>query len=81
VTIEVAELVTWIVVGLAAGWLASSIMRSRRGLVGNLLLGLIGAFVGGVVFSLFGLGGATNILGSILIATSGAIIILAVVGH
>jgi uncharacterized membrane protein YeaQ/YmgE (transglycosylase-associated protein family) len=78
---EVPGIIAWILIGLAAGWLASQIMRSKRGLVGNLLLGLVGSIVGGVLFTLLGLGGATNILGSVLIATVGAIVIIAVVGR
>jgi len=74
-------LIGWIIVGLIAGWLASTVMGSRRGCLSNLLLGLVGALVGGLLFSLLGLGGATNILGSILIATIGAIIVLAILGR
>jgi uncharacterized membrane protein YeaQ/YmgE (transglycosylase-associated protein family) len=77
--LEVPGIIGWIIVGLVAGWLASMIMGSSRGLISSLLLGLVGAVVGGLVFSLLGLGGASNILGSIVIATVGAIIILAIV--
>ena len=79
--LEVPGIIAWVLVGLVAGYLASSIMHSKRGLLGSTLLGLIGALVGGLVFSLLGVGGATNILGSILIATVGAVIVLAVVGR
>ena len=79
--LEVPELIGWIIVGVVAGWLASTIMGSKRGWVASTILGLIGAIVGGVLFSLLGIGGATNILGSILIATVGAILVLAVVNH
>ena len=78
-TLEIPGIIAWIIVGLAAGWLASTVMGSKRGLLGNLFLGLVGSLVGGFLFSLLGLGGATNILGSILIATVGAIIVLAIV--
>jgi uncharacterized membrane protein YeaQ/YmgE (transglycosylase-associated protein family) len=77
--LEVPWIVGWILVGLVAGWLASSIMGTKRGLLGNLALGLIGAVVGGLLFALLGLGGATTILGSIVIATVGAVLVLAVV--
>jgi uncharacterized membrane protein YeaQ/YmgE (transglycosylase-associated protein family) len=53
-------------------------MGSKRGLMASTLLGLVGAIVGGVLFSLLGLGGASNIIGSILIATVGAVVILAI---
>lgn len=80
-SVEVPGLIGWILVGLAAGYLASLIMGSKRGLVSSLLLGLVGAIVGGVLFSLLGIGGATNILGSIVIATVGAVIVLAIVSR
>jgi uncharacterized membrane protein YeaQ/YmgE (transglycosylase-associated protein family) len=78
-TIEVPWIIGWIIVGLAAGWLASAIMKRKSGLVTNVLLGLVGAIVGGVLFSFLGLEGGRGILGSILIATVGAIVILAIV--
>jgi uncharacterized membrane protein YeaQ/YmgE (transglycosylase-associated protein family) len=78
-TIEVPGIIGWIIVGLVAGWLASSIMKHRGGIIGNILLGLIGSIIGGVLFSLLGLHGGSNILGSILVATVGAILILAIV--
>ncbi len=77
--LEVPGIIGWIIVGLVAGWLAGTIMHSRRGLLGNLALGLIGSLVGGLLFSVLGLGGASNIIGSIVIATVGAVLVLAVV--
>jgi uncharacterized membrane protein YeaQ/YmgE (transglycosylase-associated protein family) len=77
--LEIPSIVGWLLVGLAAGWLASTVMRSKRGILGNLFLGIVGSLVGGFLFSLIGLGGSTNILGSILIATVGAVLILAIV--
>jgi len=77
---DLEEIVIWLVVGVAAGWLASQIMRSKRGLVSYALLGIVGAIVGGFLFSILNLGGATNILGQIVIATIGAVLVLAVVG-
>ena len=77
--LEVPGIIGWLIVGLVAGWLASTIMGRRRALLSSLILGLIGAVVGGLLFSLLGIGGTTNILGSIVIATVGAIVVLAVV--
>jgi uncharacterized membrane protein YeaQ/YmgE (transglycosylase-associated protein family) len=80
--IDLEGIVLWLVVGVVAGWLASHIMKSKRGdLVGYALLGVVGAIVGGFLFSLLNLGGATNLLGQIVVATIGAMIILAIVGH
>jgi uncharacterized membrane protein YeaQ/YmgE (transglycosylase-associated protein family) len=80
-TVEIPGLIAWVLIGLVAGWLASSIMKRGGSMIGNALLGMLGALVGGILFSLIGLGGATNIVGSIVIATVGAVVILAVVGR
>jgi uncharacterized membrane protein YeaQ/YmgE (transglycosylase-associated protein family) len=67
------------IVGIVAGWLAGQIMKGRGfGLVGNLVVGIIGAIVGGVLADSVGLG-ATGLLGALLIATLGAVVLLAVV--
>lgn len=78
---QIEEVVIWLVVGVVAGWLASQIMRSKRGIISYALLGIVGAIVGGFLFSALDIGGATNILGQIVIATVGAVLILAVVGR
>lgn len=54
-TLSAGEIITWIIIGLLSGWGASALLtRSRRGfgLVRNLLIGLVGAFVGGILFNL-----------------------------
>ncbi len=78
-TIQIPGIIAWILIGLAAGWLASTIMKRKGSLITNVLLGLVGSIVGGVLFSLLGLHGGGGLLGSILIATVGAILILAIV--
>ncbi len=78
---QIEEIVIWLVVGVVAGWLASQIMRSKRGLISYALLGIVGAIVSGFVFSVLDLGIASNVLGQIVIATVGAVLILAVVGR
>ena len=73
------SLLAWIVVGLIAGWLAKMISPGpeRGGLLVTLIIGVIGALVGGVLFNYFGRSGATGItLYSILIATVGAVVFL-----
>ena len=73
------SLVAWIVVGLIAGWLAKMISPGpeRGGLLVTLIIGVIGALVGGVLFNYFGRSGATGItLYSILVATVGAVVFL-----
>ena len=73
------SLLAWIVVGLIAGWLAKMISPGpeRGGLLVTLIIGVIGALVGGVLFNYFGRSGATGItLYSILVATVGAVVFL-----
>jgi uncharacterized membrane protein YeaQ/YmgE (transglycosylase-associated protein family) len=71
------EFLWFILIGLAAGWLAGQIMRGGGfGLVGDLIVGVIGALVGGVLFGVLGLA-ATNLVGKLITATVGAIILIA----
>jgi uncharacterized membrane protein YeaQ/YmgE (transglycosylase-associated protein family) len=67
----------FLLIGLAAGWLASQIMKAgSSGLVGNLLMGVIGSFLGGFLFRLIGLA-ATGLIGNLITATVGAIVLIA----
>lgn len=73
------EIVWFIVVGIAAGWIAGVVMKGRGlGLVGNLVVGVVGALVGGFLFRMLGVT-AGGLVGQIVIATAGAIILLALV--
>lgn len=68
----------WIVVGLLAGWLAGKITRGRGfGCIVNVLLGLIGAVIGGWIFTRLGVL-ALGFFGSLAAATVGAILLVAV---
>jgi uncharacterized membrane protein YeaQ/YmgE (transglycosylase-associated protein family) len=71
-------IVAWIVVGLIAGWLAGLVMKGGGyGLVGDLVLGVIGAIVGGWLGSTFlGLGVSGINIESIVVAAVGAIIVV-----
>lgn len=67
-----------LIVGGVAGWLAGQFMKgSGYGLLVNIILGLIGGFVGDLVFGLVGLD-ATNLLGRIICATVGAVLVIVV---
>ncbi len=77
------ELLIFLLVGLVAGWLAGQIMKGKGfGLIGNLIVGVVGTFIGGWVFgalkitALAGLG----IFGQIIAAVIGAIILLWIIG-
>lgn len=66
----------FLLIGLAAGWLAGQIMRGGGfGLIGDLVVGVIGALLGGFLFNLFGLH-AIGLLGNLIMATVGAIVLL-----
>lgn len=66
----------FLLIGLAAGFIAGKIMRgSGFGLLGNLLVGVVGALLGGFLFNLFGLHTAT-LIGELVTATVGAVLLL-----
>lgn len=72
------NLLWFLLIGLAAGWLAGQIMKGGGyGLVGDMIVGVIGAILGGFVFGLLGLA-ATGLLGSLITATVGAILLIAI---
>ena len=72
--------VLWfLLVGLVAGWLAGMLTKgSGFGVLGNMAIGVAGAFIGGFLFRLIGLS-AVSTVGSIVTATIGAVILLVVV--
>jgi uncharacterized membrane protein YeaQ/YmgE (transglycosylase-associated protein family) len=70
--------IAWAVVGLVSGWLAGQVMKgSGYGIVGDLVVGLIGAFVGGFLASFF-VQGAMGFWGSIVVAFLGACLCIAI---
>jgi len=69
-------ILTWIIVGLIAGWLATQILGGRGGLLYNLAVGLVGAIVGGILFDQIGLVVKPGFLGELISATIGAVIFL-----
>ncbi len=71
-------ILSWIIVGLIAGWLAGLVMKGGNGLIGDIILGIVGALLGGyLAVTFFGLGGVSGInFQSIIIAFVGAVIIM-----
>jgi uncharacterized membrane protein YeaQ/YmgE (transglycosylase-associated protein family) len=72
-------ILSWIVVGLIAGWLAGMVMKGGGfGLIGDIIVGVVGGFLGGWIATTYlHLGGMTGInLGSILIAFAGAVLLI-----
>jgi len=74
------SLFVWIILGFAAGFIASHIVNHRgEGMVLDILLGIVGAVVGGWILRLLGYAGVTGLnLYSILVATAGAVVFLIV---
>ena len=68
-----------IIIGIVAGWLAGKIMRGRGfGLLGDLVIGIVGAVLGGFLFGILGIG-SYNLVGSLVVATVGAVLLLYIV--
>lgn len=73
------DLLWFLLIGLVAGWLAGTIMKgSGFGLIGDLVIGVIGALLGGFLFGLLriDIGG---LIGSLVMATIGAILLLVII--
>ena len=72
----------WLVVGAVAGWLASIVMKTNRhqGLLMDILVGIVGAFIGGFLFNQLGSAGVTGFnIWSLFVAFTGAVVLLAAI--
>jgi uncharacterized membrane protein YeaQ/YmgE (transglycosylase-associated protein family) len=71
-------ILAWLIVGLIAGYLGSLLVnRSGEGMMRDIVLGIVGAFVGGYIFTAMGSVGVTGLdLRSIMVATVGAVVLL-----
>lgn len=72
----------WLIVGAVAGWLASLVMKTNRqqGLLMDIVVGIVGAFIGGFLFNQFGTAGMTGFnIWSIFVAFTGAVVLLALI--
>lgn len=73
-------LLSWIILGGLVGWIASIIMNTREGLVMDIVVGIIGAVIGGWLMGYLGYGGVSGFdFYSFFVALLGAIILLAIV--
>jgi uncharacterized membrane protein YeaQ/YmgE (transglycosylase-associated protein family) len=71
-------LISWIILGLIAGFIGSKIVnKTGEGLILDIILGVVGAVLGGYLFNLFGAQGVTGLnLWSLLVAVIGAVVVL-----
>jgi uncharacterized membrane protein YeaQ/YmgE (transglycosylase-associated protein family) len=73
-------IILWIVLGGIAGLIASMIMKSGHGILGDIIIGIIGAVLGGFIMNLFGQSGVSGFnLYSIIVAVLGAVVLLWIV--
>ncbi|SDX15182.1 Uncharacterized membrane protein YeaQ/YmgE, transglycosylase-associated protein family [Albimonas donghaensis] len=70
---------SFLVIGLIAGWLAEKILKRDHGLLTNLIVGIVGAYLGAFLFSAVGLA-AGGFIGALITATVGAVALLALLG-
>ena len=67
----------FILIGLVAGWLAGQLVKGGGfGMLGDIIVGVIGALLGGFLFSALGLSSGGGLLGSLIVATIGAVVLL-----
>ena len=75
--------IAWIILGALSGWIASMIMKKNEsmGAIANIITGISGAFIGGIVFNLIGAEKVTGLnIYSVLVSVVGACILLWIVG-
>jgi len=71
------EFVWFILIGLAAGWVAGQLMKGGGfGVVGDIIVGVIGALLGGFLFRTLGVSAGGGLLGSLIVAIIGAVVLL-----
>jgi len=71
------EFIWFILIGLAAGWLAGQFMRGGGfGVAGDIALGVVGALVGGLMFRSLGVSAGGGLIGALIVATIGAVVML-----
>lgn len=74
---SITNILLWCIVGALAGWIASMIMKSRGGLVRNIIIGIVGSFFGGWIASLIGIGASSPFsIGGIAIAIVGSCLLI-----
>ena len=74
-------IIIWLIIGGVIGWLASIVMRTdgQQGIIFNIVVGIVGAFLGGLIFARGDINSAPLTLTSFLVSLVGAIILLAVI--
>lgn len=70
------NIIVWLIFGALAGWAASKLMKSEQGLVTNIVLGIVGSLVGGLLARIIGIKTDGFSIGALLIAIGGACLLI-----
>jgi len=71
------QFIWFILIGLVAGWLAGVLMKGGGfGVIGDIVIGVVGALIGGFLFNALGISMGGGMLGSIIVATIGAVVLI-----
>ena len=74
---DVSSLIWFLLIGLIAGWLAGQVMKGGGfGVIGDMIVGVIGAFLGGWLFGVLGISAGGSLIGSLITAFVGAVILI-----
>ncbi len=72
-------LIVWLIIGGVVGWLAGMIMRDNQGIVMNIVVGIVGSFLGGLIFAHGEINNSPLTVETFLVSLIGAVILLAIV--
>jgi uncharacterized membrane protein YeaQ/YmgE (transglycosylase-associated protein family) len=71
------NILLWVILGAVAGWIADMIMKSDHGVIEDIILGIVGAFVGGFILNFLGQSGVTGFnIYSLIVAVIGAVVLI-----
>ena len=74
------SIIVWIIIGGLAGWVAGMIMKEQGSLVKNIIVGIVGALIGGFIMSFFGAAGFTGFnIWSFIVALIGSVVLIWVI--
>lgn len=72
-------IIAWVIIGALAGWLAGTLVKGGGfGLIGDIAVGIVGAFIGGWLSGVLGIGIGGGLISSIITATVGAIVLIVI---
>ena len=78
---EAQSIIVMVLIGAIAGWLAGLIMKgSGMGFIINVVVGIVGVFIGSYLFGLIGFSVGSGLVGAIITSTAGAVVLLFIIG-